>query len=31
MVDLEEAKNYDLIDGVYEELKLAFQKIGKIS
>jgi hypothetical protein len=23
-VDLEEAKNYDLIDGVYDELKLAF-------
>ena len=26
-VNLEEAKNYDLIDGVYEELELAFKKL----
>jgi len=25
-VNLEEARNYDLIDGVYDELKLAFKK-----
>jgi 8-oxo-dGTP pyrophosphatase MutT (NUDIX family) len=27
-VNLEEAKNYDLITGVYEELQLAFRKRG---